>query len=70
MLNAVVCHKIRHRIHELECLDADYLVRKLHGGDDIEHIRGFAHLFLIEKVKMGQAGAADKDVKPLIFIRF
>jgi len=70
MLNAVACHKIRHRIYELERLDTDYLVRELHGGDDIEHIRGFPHLFLVEKVKMGQAGAADKDVKPLIFILF
>ena len=46
------------------------LVRQLHGGDDIEHIRGLAHLFLVEKVKMGQTGAADKDVKPLLLIRF
>ena len=50
--------------------NADDLVRHLHGGDDIEHIRGLAHLFLVEKVEMGQAGAADQDMKPLLFILF
>ena len=33
-------------------LNINDLIRKLHGGDDIEHIGSLTHLFLIEKVEM------------------
>lgn len=48
-------------------LQIDHLVGKLHGGDNVEHVGSLAHLFLIKDIKMGQAGAADKNMNPLLF---
>ena len=49
-------------------LQVDDLVGELHGGHDVEHIRGLAHLLLLEKLKMVQAGAADQDLKASVGI--
>jgi hypothetical protein len=47
--------------------DADDLVNQLHGRDDIEHVGGFPDLLSLQKIEMGQAGAAHHNLHALFF---
>ena len=52
---------LAHFRHFRHSLYIDHTVGQLHGRHDVEHISGFTHLLLLQKVEVYEAGAADQD---------